>query len=334
MASQIGKTRVRSACVAGAVALVSVLSASLAHAQPGGDEARAQTLFDAAKQLRDGGQLADACPMFAESERLAPGIGVTLHLADCYERMGRTASAWDAFGRAEKLALARSDEKRAAIARGRGLALEAKLERMTIASSAPREGWQVLLDGVVLPAAMWNAPLAVDPGDHLVVVNAPGQAPRTLRAHVDSVSAASVVRIDDVPAPRAAAAPALASTHEPLHTEPAPSPSPSGPSPARVWFEVGLTAAGLAGVGLGAAFMVKRNQLMTDGSICDTPQNEDDTTTAAAIAFAAGGAALVSALALFLSSPGPAPSTHVETGWVLAPAPLEGGGGAVLRGAF
>ena len=69
--------------------------------------------------------------VFAESKRLAPGLGVTLYLADCYERIGRTASAWTEFKAAEGLARARSDQ-RAEVARALAQALEPKLERVTI----------------------------------------------------------------------------------------------------------------------------------------------------------------------------------------------------------
>src|SRR5258708_3956605 len=102
--------------------MIIALSPSRSLPQPPPAEARADTLFTAAKQLRAGGQVADACPMFAESKRLAPAVGVTLYLADCYERLGRTASAWDQFRDAERLAHERGDEKRASVAHGRAQA--------------------------------------------------------------------------------------------------------------------------------------------------------------------------------------------------------------------
>ena len=62
------------------IALGTVLGApSMARAQPRNEDlARADALFNAAKALLDGGQYADACAKFAESKRLAPGLGVTL----------------------------------------------------------------------------------------------------------------------------------------------------------------------------------------------------------------------------------------------------------------
>ena len=44
---------------------------------------KADALFNAGRSLLEAGEYADACPKFAESQTLAPGLGVTLYLADC-----------------------------------------------------------------------------------------------------------------------------------------------------------------------------------------------------------------------------------------------------------
>src|SRR5271168_2029092 len=133
-----------------AIALATAMGApAIAHAQPRNEDlARADSLFNAAKALLDSGQYVDACAKFAESKRLAPGLGVTLFLADCYERIGRTASAWTEFLSAEGLARERND-KRADVARQHAEALEPKLDRLTIqiAPAVPRVGLTLLRDG-------------------------------------------------------------------------------------------------------------------------------------------------------------------------------------------
>src|ERR1700682_1070652 len=122
-----------------ALAIAIAAYPATAHAQSRDDIARADTLFNAGKALTDAGQYGDACAKFAESKRLAPGLGVTLYLADCYEHVGRNASAWTEFLSAEGLARERND-KRAEVARGRAQGLEPKLNRLTIAvaPSIPR----------------------------------------------------------------------------------------------------------------------------------------------------------------------------------------------------
>ncbi|HEV3191460.1 MAG TPA: tetratricopeptide repeat protein [Polyangiaceae bacterium] len=317
------------------------LSPSSALAQAPPNEARADTLFNAAKQLRDGGQVADACPMFAESKRLSPAVGVTLHLADCYERLGRTASAWEQFRDAERLAHDQGDEKRAAVARGRAQALESKLDRLTVVSQAgPHEGWQVLVDGAPLPADRWNAALAVDPGDHAITVQVPGQPSRSLSAHVDASNAAAMVRIDDAavaspPPPATTAGPPSAATPAPAASESsAGEPASeavvhSGTSSGRLWGGLALVGVGAVGVGFGTFFAVRKSEL-TNGGCSNDAQLADQAQTGATVAFAVGGVALVSALVVFVS----APSSKNQVGWVLAPVPLSGGGGATVRASF
>jgi hypothetical protein len=126
--------------------------ATPAPVTPGSDVAQAEALFNEAKELRDAGRFAEACPKFAESRRLGPGIGVTLHLADCYEKVGKTQSAWTEFRNAEKLARERED-KRADVASARAQALEPRLNRLTLVVpvAAGQAGPEVIFDGSALP---------------------------------------------------------------------------------------------------------------------------------------------------------------------------------------
>src|SRR5258708_30645710 len=74
-----------------------------------GDVARAEVLFREGTQLMASQKFDVACPKLEESQRLAPGIGVALHLGECYEHVGRTASAQAQFRPAEAVARARAD---------------------------------------------------------------------------------------------------------------------------------------------------------------------------------------------------------------------------------
>ena len=58
------------------------------------DRAAAEATFRQATALMDEERFAEACEKFAASQDLDPGLGTLLHLADCYDRAGRTASAW------------------------------------------------------------------------------------------------------------------------------------------------------------------------------------------------------------------------------------------------
>ncbi|HXX70446.1 MAG TPA: hypothetical protein VEK07_24910 [Polyangiaceae bacterium] len=206
----------RRTLVTSAFALAALLPVR-AVAADSAEDAHAQTLFEAAMQLQKSGQIADACPMFAQSNRLAPGVGVSLHLADCYEHLGRTASAWSQFRAAERMARARGDVRRADLAHERALALAPNLDRLTVTTGAgPHEGWHVVVDGAVLPADRWNTPLAVDPGDHLVLVQAPGRPGLPRRVHVDASHPTVLVNADELaPVPVAAASPVAGAAQVP-----------------------------------------------------------------------------------------------------------------------
>jgi hypothetical protein len=309
-------------------------------APPTADEGRAETLFNAAKQLRDGGQLAEACPMFAESKRLAPGIGVTLHLGDCYERMGRTASAWTQYREAETLARQKGDDKRADVAHGRAHAVESKMGRLTMtAAASAHDGWQVQLDGNSVPPQMLNAAVAVDPIDHTVTVSAPGKPQRTLKVHLDASTLAATVSIEESDqggaggAAAVPAAPAGAGANELASTEAAPLDSSATTShgwSTRTWGEIALGGIGVVGLGLGAAFLVKKNQSMSNGNACDAPTVDKQAATASEIAFTVGGVALASAVVLYLTTPG----SQSQVGISVSPVVMWGGGGAAVRSDF
>jgi hypothetical protein len=294
-------------------------------------EAQADALFNEGKHLVDAGQLTEGCTKFAQSQQLSPGVGVALHLGSCYEKLGKTASAWQEYRAAEKLARDHGDAKRADVARTHAEALEGKLSRLTlqVPEKAAGSGGEVRVDGAPMPPAAWNVPLAIDPGDHEIAFAMPGQAPRTVTAHVDAAMGVALVRFDD-PTPAAAAAP----------PPPPAAITPAAPEPvaqsngwgARRWITYGLVGVGLAGIGIGAALLAANSQSpSTSTSGCSTPPPDSGDTTGAIIAFAAGGVALGTALVLVFTTH---PSPPKETSVVLTPAPLPGGGGAFLRARF
>lgn len=59
--------------------------------------ALAESLFREGKRLSGERKFADACPKFAESYKLDPGLGTLLNLAICHESEGKPATAWAEF---------------------------------------------------------------------------------------------------------------------------------------------------------------------------------------------------------------------------------------------
>lgn len=134
--------------------------------------AEAEALFREGKRLLKEGEVTRACEKFEASERLEPENGTELNLADCWERDGRTASAWAMF---VKAAASATREDRAAEARRRADALEGKLVYLTIEVSADVDLDELVINrnDVVVDRGLWNERVPVDPGEYTITAVAP-----------------------------------------------------------------------------------------------------------------------------------------------------------------
>jgi hypothetical protein len=153
---------------------VGPLLTGVAHSDPR-DRAVAEGLFQAGRDAAQRGDYAVACDKFRESNRLDPAVGTLFNLADCNEHLGKLATAWELFKEvAQRLP---GNDDRVPIATGRASALEAQLPRLALGAppSAP-SGLVVLRDGTELGSASFDLPLPADPGEHVIVVRAPGRA--------------------------------------------------------------------------------------------------------------------------------------------------------------
>jgi hypothetical protein len=150
------------------------------HAQPSGaisddDKAAAQVLFDEGRALLKQEKYAEACAKLAESMRLDNAIGTQLNLADCYEKLGKTASAWINWVEAATRARKEGQDKRMEIAQEHADALEGKLSRMKVDVPYLLEGLTIKRDGVVVGEPQWGNAMPVDPGEHVIEASAPGK---------------------------------------------------------------------------------------------------------------------------------------------------------------
>lgn len=155
-----------------------------AHAQSPGDEAIGLALFAEGRVLAAKDDFVHACQKFEGARSWAPWLGIDLNLADCYEHLGRTASAWVLFRKAsddaEKLA-----DPRARYARERADKLEPVLSHVVIEPDPASTGVEIRLDRKLVPPAALRVPLPVDPGEHLVEAVAAGNHSWATRATVD-----------------------------------------------------------------------------------------------------------------------------------------------------
>jgi len=283
------------------------------------EKALGSRLFDDASKLMTAGQIAAACPKYAESERLDPELGTLLHLGECYAKLGKTASAWASFKEAADIAAQRSDPRTAKI-RDRLTALEKALPNLVIvvADSEP-PALEVKQDGAVVGKAGWGSPIPVDPGEHEITATAPGAKPREVTLNVPDKGQTLTVNLPPIEyLPIAAATP-------PKGTEPAgPSAtqqSAATPEEARPWFSshqrtIGLVvgAIGVVGLGVGSVFGLTakstydKSSSHCSGDHCDATghdfrQSAFSKAEVSNVAFGVGAAALVAGVVLFLTAP-------------------------------
>jgi serine/threonine-protein kinase len=234
----------RAAAVA---ALLAVLSAdALANAQSApADRAAARALFDQARTLVRDGKHAEACPKFEESQRLDPGIGTEFNLADCFEQIGRTATAWSMFLDVAGQAKQGGQKDREKIARQRASSLEARLSKLSVVVGAETPDLTVKRDGSPIGKVLWGTAVPVDPGAHTIEASAPGRKKWTTNVQVAPGAGETKVTIPalesegavapiPLPSPSAAPSSAAASSAAPAGTAPSPAVSsiaPVAPSP-------------------------------------------------------------------------------------------------------
>jgi len=211
-------------------ACAAVLAGS-ATASAQGSAAAAEALFEQGRQDMAAGNFDAACEKFRQSDKLDPeAVGTRFNLADCEEQRGNFATAWELF-KAVEGKVPEGDERHA-IAKARRESVEPRVPKVTfeLAAGAP-PGTAVRMGDVELAASTFGVPLPLDPGQHELVVVAPGHAERRIPVtlEVGQVLRVAVAPGDPLstvtePAPTAATAAPAAATE--------PSPADEGARPA------------------------------------------------------------------------------------------------------
>lgn len=299
------RQRTISRALAGAVALAVALGASPGFAQTPADKVTAEALFEEAKALMAAGKTAEACAKLEESLRLDPGMAAQFRLGECYEKLGRLASAWATYGEVASAAGAAGMTEREKFARDKVAAIKPRLATLTVVvpdAIAATPGLTIERDGKAIGQAQWGSAVPVDPGPHRVVASAPGRAPWSKQ--VDVQGEATATRID-VPM----LAEARGSAQQPVAPmTPEPESSVQGP----VGLVIGGVGVAAMAVGVGLGFAAKSKYDDTEGhcvgSFCDDEglQATDSARTqgtAATIVFVVGAAALVGGGVIWLTAP-------------------------------
>ncbi len=310
---------------------LAVTARALAAGTPA-DAAAAQGLFDESKKLLAAKQYAAACPKLEESDRLDPSPATEFYLADCYEQVGRTASAWALFLQVASASKAAGRAEREQFARSRADALAPTLSRLIVsvpaASAVP--GLAVKRDGEAVGAGQLGTALPVDPGKHALSASAPGHA--DWNQSVDVPAGGKTITVEIPPLATAAAVlPPPPNPPPPVDamktTQVAPeaeAPAPRGGTQKKIGLIVG--GAGIVALGVGGFFglrtISKNNDSNSDGcngNQCNatgyaTRHDAQSAATLSTVFVGAGAALLVGGAALWFFSPRASASSGEHAG--------------------
>jgi hypothetical protein len=290
----------------------------------------AQKLYDDAMKLMSEKKYAEACPKLAESNRLDTGMGTRFHLGDCYENVGRLASAWALFVDIADEAKRSGQSGRESVARERAKQLEPRLPKITLqvpSSVANLAGVEVRDNDHLVNRPLWGQPLPMDPGKHSITVTAPGR--RTWEKKLElHEGAAETVAVGDL-APLDA--PGLSS---------------------RQIGAITLGSAGIASIVVGSVFGLRARSkwrddvvakscyggLVTQCDLADAQMRFDQSgaqtdANISTVTFVAGGVALAGAAVFALWPKEKRPEGAAKSGQVFF-VPMANGRGIVAMGVF
>ncbi|MDB5221204.1 MAG: hypothetical protein JWO86_9131 [Myxococcaceae bacterium] len=280
----------------------------------------AEQLFQDARALVEKGDYAAACPKLEASQKLDPAVGTQFNLADCYEHIGRTATAFALFEEVARIARAAGKFERERSAKERVAALAPKLARVHLDVQATAPGLEIRIDEVLLPKTAWSEPFPIDPGAHRVAASAPSHASweSTVTAQESKLAELSVPELVDTT----------------VREAPAPVTAPPSPTQKRLALVAG--GIGLVGVAVGAVSGIvalsKRSSAQgecpseTYAFRCPTESGTsawNAATTAgnvSTVSFIAGGVFLAGTAVLWFT----APSSRTRVGTSLSGVRVEG----------
>ena len=195
------------------------------------NETTARALFTEGQELAQSGQYAAACPKFEAASKLFDSAGLLVNLGDCYERLGRTASASAAFAHAAAVAQATNRPNDAAEAARRQAALAPRLVRIVIRVPRAVSGLKVTRDDTDVPSTDWDKPIPVDPGVHVVRGEASGYSPWSTSLIVSEEGRIASVDVPELSATESASGGPPTVVFEATRPAPSRDRSPRAPSP-------------------------------------------------------------------------------------------------------
>lgn len=193
--------------LAASLAVSAVSSQARADGPSAAQDAQAEDLFQRAKALMAQSRYREACPLLAESYRLAGGGGTLQNLAVCHEEEGKVAFAYNRFVELRALSLKANRQDRVKLAEEHLAKLKDRLSRLEIhfvGGKAP--GTTVFIDGDAYGETSWEAGILVNTGTRTVRVEAPGKKPLELKKKIEDegkTERLDVPKLEDLPVTKA-----------------------------------------------------------------------------------------------------------------------------------
>jgi hypothetical protein len=308
----------------------SVVWSEDAFAQTGAAEkTTAEALFDEGVKLMKSGNFEEACPKLETSQRVDPAVGTLLYLGECYEKLGRAASAWATFREAQSAAESTGQSRRAQTAKQRVEKIEKELAYLTIEvadATKALPGLRITRGGIDAGTSIIGAPVPVDPGDVKIEVSAPGHQNYVVTVSVQPRSRQSMqvpaLAVKEEPKPVEVEPPAVAAQpFSPSPSPPAPPPPPADEGGMSTLGVVGLVVAGagLVTAGVGAVYGLramsedKKADDVCSATLCqekagfDHSENAVKSAKVANVAIGVGAGLFVAGGLTFLLSPSSEP---------------------------
>jgi hypothetical protein len=297
------------------------------------DKAAAEALFNEGRKLMADGDYAAACSKLEASQKLDDGVGTQLNLADCYEKSGRTASAWAQFRETVAAAHRAGSAERERVARERAQALEPRLSYLTIVAWSGQV-LSVTRDDAPVDGAVLGTAIPVDPGKHVVSAAAPGKRLWTTTVlvgeHADHVTVSVPILPDEPnataelsPSPSVAPAPVAAASVE----------APNKALGTQRILGIVAAGVGVVGIAVGTVFGLQAGSRWSDAKqSCDPypycgeegqrlAHDAKRSGTISTLAFVVGGVGLAGGAALWFTAPRRSPER--QTALLVGPGSLQ-----------
>lgn len=145
-----------------------------------GNLGAAEVAFDEAIALSEAGKYEEACSKFEESDKLDHAMNTLFNLADCYQKIGRITSAWEAYSKVASEARQAGKDALKSDAQARADSLKPRISKLTIVvppEVSSTAGLVVKRNGVIVESDLWNQSVPVDAGEQAITVTAPAKAP-------------------------------------------------------------------------------------------------------------------------------------------------------------